>query len=87
MKINESYLVLIGKSICLANHGFEGYYDDSYYDTEKEFIKSAMQNTTAGNCLLISEGDVLGLLLPYCKTLTIIIMNTAACEYGLDYLK
>ena len=52
--------MLIGKSICLARHGFEGYYDDSYYDTDKEFIKNAMQNRTAENCLLISEGDVLG---------------------------
>lgn len=53
-------IVLIGKSICLAHHGFEGYYDDSYYDTEKEYIKNVMQNRTAENCLLISEGDVLG---------------------------
>lgn len=75
-----SHVVQIGESICLANHGFEGYYDDSYYDTEKEFIKKVMKNKTAENCLLISENDVLGLLLPYCKALTIIIMNTDACE-------
>ena len=40
-----------------------------------------MNNNTAENCLLISENDVLGLLLPYCQSLTIIIMNNAACEY------
>lgn len=33
-------IVELMDSICVAKHGFEGYYDDSYYDTERYFIKN-----------------------------------------------
>ena len=77
-----SLSVDVGGSICLAMHGVEGYYDDSYYDTEKQFITQAMSNRTAENCLVISENDVLGVLLPFCKSATVVIMNVEACEWG-----
>ena len=67
-------------SVCVAVHGFVGYYDDSYYETEKVFIERAMKGEMADRCLLISEGDVLGVLLPFCRELTVIIMNKNACE-------
>ena len=76
-----SLSVDVGGSICLAMHGVEGYYDDSYYDTEKQFITQAMSNRTAENCLVISENDVLGVLLPFCKSVTVVIMNVEACEW------
>ena len=64
----------------MAVHGFEGYYDDSYYEAEKVFIERAMKGEMADRCVLISEGDVLGVLLPFCRELTVIIMNKNACE-------
>lgn len=73
-------LVEVGNSICVATHGFEGYYDDSYYDTEKYFIENSMQDVIAENCFLVSENDVLGVLLPFCKQLTVIILNKDSCE-------
>ena len=79
-KLATRHTVQLGSSICVAEHGFEGYYDDSYYDTEKEFIRKAMQGVVAEHCLLVSENDILGVLLPYCKDITIIIINTEACE-------
>ena len=68
------------QSICVANHAFEGYYDDSYYDTEKVFIQRAMRGMVAQNCFIVSENDILGVLLPYCKQLTVIFINRDACE-------
>lgn len=79
-KLANYHSVELGSSICIANHGFEGYYDDSYYDTEKEFIRRAMDGVVASNCLLVSEKDVLGLLVPYCRSLMVIILNVEACE-------
>ena len=75
-------VVDVGESICLAEHGFEGYYDDSYYDTEKQFIRQATANRPAESCLVVSENDVLGVLLPFCKRVTVVIMNVEACEWG-----
>ena len=84
-KLANYHSVQLDSSICIANHGFEGYYDDSYYDTEKEFIRKAMDGTIANSCLLVSEKDVLGLLLPYCRNLMIIIINVEACEFAFDW--
>ena len=78
----ERAIVDVGESICLAEHGFEGYYDDSYYDTEKQFIRQATVNRPAESCLVVSENDVLGVLLPFCKRVTVVIMNVEACEWG-----
>ena len=79
-KLASYHTVQLEKSICVAQHGFEGYYDDSYYDTEKEFIRKAMNGVIAENCLLVSDNDVLGLLMSYCKNLVVIIINVEACE-------
>lgn len=39
-------------SVCVAVHGFEGYYDDSYYETEKVFIERAMKGRNGGSLLV-----------------------------------
>ena len=73
-------IVELMDSICVAKHGFEGYYDDSYYDTERYFIKNSLQGIISENCFLVSENDVLGVLFPFCKQLTVIILNRDSCE-------
>ncbi|KAM7456267.1 hypothetical protein BLSTO_02979 [Blastocystis sp. subtype 1] len=85
-KLAAVQTVDVGESICLAEHGFEGYYDDSYYDTEKQFIRQATTNRPAESCLVVSENDVLGVLLPFCKRVTVVIMNVEACERTLSRL-
>ena len=44
-----------------------------------------MDGTIANSCLLVSEKDVLGLLLPYCRNLMVIIINVEACEFAFDW--
>ncbi|KNB42884.1 hypothetical protein JH06_3334 [Blastocystis sp. subtype 4] len=79
-KLADLHTVELMDSICVAKHGFEGYYDDSYYDTERYFIKNSLQGIIAENCFLVSENDVLGVLFPFCKQLTVIILNRDSCE-------
>ncbi|KAK8792010.1 hypothetical protein WA158_005387 [Blastocystis sp. Blastoise] len=80
VQLAEISLVQYKSRISLVPHLVEGYYDDSYYETELHMIQKYILPIQHNSCLLISEGDILGLLEPYCEALLVVVIGQDSCQ-------